>query len=435
MPGNPPQHGSNASCKDFPVDLHLGTRGWYFTKNEIDNYSPSRKDGIDRARESSLRKLYCTFLKDLGMKLRVSPVTTATATMFCHRFYMRQSHAKNDWQTVATACMFLASKVEDNLRPLRDVVLVAYEIIYKWDPSASERIKQREVYYKQKELILVAENVLLVTIDFDMGIQHPFRPLVSALKKLKISNNDVAKAAWNLVNEWLRTTLCLQYKPHYIAAASLSVAAKLLNFKLPMIDGKAWWLQFDVSPKQLEEVTQQMLRYFKNDEKQKVPQVPNDVIKQPTQKVGNATSQSAQSSLTVSSDPKEIAAPMASQEQKPQIYKHGLKVTAESNQLLGKTASEYQSSDCCSGISSVIDCESVDTSSKTAHVDDALGTIDLDRLKGAFERTRRVKCVNSKAVVVAESEQDSDLFIESELEKGVELEYEAAAKRQKVLQV
>lgn len=46
-------------------------------------------------------------------------------------------------QTVATACMFLASKAEDNLRPLRDVVLVAYELIYKWDPSATERIKQR----------------------------------------------------------------------------------------------------------------------------------------------------------------------------------------------------------------------------------------------------------------------------------------------------
>lgn len=25
-------------------------------------------------------------------------VTIATAMMLCHRFYMRQSHAKNDWQ-------------------------------------------------------------------------------------------------------------------------------------------------------------------------------------------------------------------------------------------------------------------------------------------------------------------------------------------------
>lgn len=424
MPVNPSQQCNNG----------LGTRSWYLTKDEIDNHSPSRKDGIDRVRESSLRKSYCSFLKDLGMKLRVSPVTTATAMMFCHRFYMRQSHVKNDWQTVATACMFLASKVEDNLRPLRDVVLVAYEIIYKWDPSAPERIKQREVYYKQKELILVAENLLLVTIDFDMSIQHPFKPLVDALKKLKISNNDVAKAAWNLVNEWLRTTVCLQYKPHYIAAASLSVAAKLQNFKLPMIDGKAWWLQFDVSPKQLEEVTQQMLRYFKHDEKQKVPQMPIDVVK-PSLKVENATSQSAQSCVTIGSNSEETAL-VPSLEVKSQSCKHGLKGRGDSNQLMvkGKSASEHQSSDCCSEISSVIDCGSVDKRPKAAHVDDALHIIDVDHLKGAFERTRRVKCAKNKVVPVAESGLDSDLFIESELEKGVELEYAAAVKRQKVLQ-
>ncbi|KMT20726.1 hypothetical protein BVRB_1g007000 [Beta vulgaris subsp. vulgaris] len=432
MSASSTQHGNNASCKDFSADLHLGTRGWYFSKDEIDNHSPSRKDGIDRTRESSLRKSYCSFLKDFGMKLRVSPVTTATAMMFCHRFYMRQSHAKNDWQTVATACMFLASKVEDNLRPLRDVTMVAYEIIYKWDPSASERIKRREVYHKQKELILVAENLLLVTIDFDMAIQHPFRPLVDALKRLKISNNDVAKAAWNLVNEWLRTTLCLQYKPHYTAAASLSVAAKLLNFKLPMIDGKAWWLQFDVSPKQLEEVKQQMMRYFKHDEKQKVQQVPIGVIKH----TENAKSQSAQSGVTVGLDPEEEAAPVASRDQKPQPYKCELKGTAEteSNQLIKKAAPEYLSSDCCSGISSVIDCESVDTSSKAARVDDELSKIDVDRLKGAFQRAKRVKCAkNIKGVAAAESKLESDLFIESELEKGVELEYLTAAKRQKVI--
>lgn len=71
MSASSTQHGNNASCKDFSADLHLGTRGWYFSKDEIDNHSPSRKDGIDRTRESSLRKSYCSFLKDFGMKLRV----------------------------------------------------------------------------------------------------------------------------------------------------------------------------------------------------------------------------------------------------------------------------------------------------------------------------------------------------------------------------
>ncbi|KAI3862316.1 hypothetical protein MKX03_017393, partial [Papaver bracteatum] len=48
-----------------------GTTGWYFSKTEIDDHSPSRKDGIDFEKESELRKLYCSFLQDLGMKLKV----------------------------------------------------------------------------------------------------------------------------------------------------------------------------------------------------------------------------------------------------------------------------------------------------------------------------------------------------------------------------
>lgn len=50
----------------------------------------------------------------------------------------------------------------------------------------------------------------------------------------------------------LHTTLCLQYKPHYIAAGSIFLAAKILKVKLPKEKGRVWWMQFDVAPKRLE---------------------------------------------------------------------------------------------------------------------------------------------------------------------------------------
>lgn len=60
---------------------------------------------------------------------------------------------------------------------------------------------------------------------------------------------------WSNVYEWncrISTTLCLQYKPHYIAAGSMFLAAKFQKVKLPTEKGKVWWLEFDISPKQLE---------------------------------------------------------------------------------------------------------------------------------------------------------------------------------------
>ncbi|AQK45341.1 Cyclin-T1-5 [Zea mays] len=176
----------------IPYDRHAegGQLGasWYFSRKEIEENSLSRRDGIDLKKESYLRKSYCTFLQDLGMRLKVPQVTIATAIVFCHRFFLRQSHAKNDRRTIATVCMFLAGKVEETPRPLKDVILLSYEIIHKKDPAAVQRIKQKEVYEQQKELILLGERVVLVTLGFDLNVNHPYKPLVEAIKIFKEQN-------------------------------------------------------------------------------------------------------------------------------------------------------------------------------------------------------------------------------------------------------
>lgn len=256
-----PEVGSLRLSQEKPED---GGR-WYFSRKEIEEDSPSRRDGIDLKKETYLRKSYCTFLQDLGMRLKVPQVTIATAIIFCHRFYLRQSHAKNDRRTIATACMFLAGKVEETPRPLKDVILVSYDIVHKKDPDAVHKIKQKDVYEQQKELILLGERVVLATLGFDLNVQHPYKPLVEAIKKFKVAQNALAQVAWNFVNDGLRTSLCLQFKPHHIAAGAIFLAAKFLKVKLPSDGEKVWWQEFDVTPRQLEEVSNQMLELYEQN--------------------------------------------------------------------------------------------------------------------------------------------------------------------------
>ncbi|KAE8734349.1 Cyclin-T1-4 [Hibiscus syriacus] len=266
LPGDSSHHStSDSGPSRISQEKQEEVGRWYFSRKEIEESSPSRRDGVDLKKETYLRKSYCTFLQDLGMRLKVPQVTIATAIIFCHRFFIRQSHAKNDRRSIATVCMFLAGKVEETPRPLKDVILVSYEIINKKDPAASQKIKQKEVYEQQKELILIGERVVLATLGFDLNLHHPYKPLVEAIKKFKVAQNALAQVAWNFVNDGLRTSLCLQFKPHHIAAGAIFLAAKFLKVKLPSDGEKVWWQEFDVTPRQLEEVSNQMLELYEQN--------------------------------------------------------------------------------------------------------------------------------------------------------------------------
>ncbi|CAN1221567.1 CYCT1-5 [Linum grandiflorum] len=295
LPGESSNHGASESgtsrtSQDRPEE----GAGWYFTRKEIEENSPSRIDGIDLKKETYLRKSYCTFLQDLGMKLKVPQITIATAIVFCHRFFIRQSHTRNDRRTVATVCMFLAGKVEETPRALKEVILISYEIINKKDPPAAHRIKQKEVYEQQKELILVAEKVVLSTLGYDFNVHHPYKPLVEAIKKFQVAQNALAQVAWNFVNDGLRTSLCLQFKPHHIAAGAIFLAAKFLKVKLPSDGEKVWWQEFDVTPRQLEEVSNQMLELY---EQNKVPQAQGGEVEAGSGQAHSGTSKASAGNL------------------------------------------------------------------------------------------------------------------------------------------
>ena len=57
------------------------------------------------------------------------------------------------------------------------------------------------MYEKQKELLLIGERVVLVTLDFDLNVHHPYKPLIETIKKFKITHTALTQVAWNFVND------------------------------------------------------------------------------------------------------------------------------------------------------------------------------------------------------------------------------------------
>eukprot|EP00850_Spirogloea_muscicola_P019363 SM000189S04080 [mRNA] locus=s189:275431:278462:+ [translate_table: standard] len=245
------------------VEPDFSSSDWYFSREHIEQQSPSRKDGIGLSREIYLRKSYCAFLQDLGMRLGVPQITIATSIVFCHRFFLRQSHLKNDRFMIATICMFLAGKVEETPKSLKDVIRISYESRHKKDPAQLAQFQQR--YEAEKELLLVGERLVLNTLGFDLNINHPYKPLVTAIKMYGVAQQALAQVAWNFVNDGLRTSLCLQFKPHHISAGAIFLAAKFLKVKLPSTSGRPWFEEFQVTPRQLEDVSNQMLELYEQN--------------------------------------------------------------------------------------------------------------------------------------------------------------------------
>lgn len=68
--------------------------------------------------------------------------------------------------------VFLAAKVEDSPRKLRDVILKGLSIRFKGAEIFSEASPEYSALYDR---ILRLEKTALVTLCFDLTIDHPFR--------------------------------------------------------------------------------------------------------------------------------------------------------------------------------------------------------------------------------------------------------------------
>ncbi|KAJ0716171.1 putative cyclin [Helianthus annuus] len=411
---------ANGPCKQSDNNKHEENSGlWYFSRKEIEENSPSRADGIDLKKETYLRKSYCTFLQDLGMRLKVPQVTIATAIIFCHRFFVRQSLARNDRRVIATVCMFLAGKVEETPRPLKDVILVSYEIHHKKDPGAAQRIKQKEVYEQQKELILIGERVVLATLAFDFNVHHPYKPLVEAIKKFKVAQNALAQVAWNFVNDGLRTSLCLQFKPHHIAAGAIFLAAKFLKVKLPSEGEKVWWQEFNVTPRQLEEVSNQMLELY---EQNRVPPAQTSEVLDGS--TGGAGAQKAQEHGPNDSDSHVGAATSrpASDHLKTSQAQSNDDGSTDRNKDVN---SDVENNDDQNYESEKGGGQSLEHRSQTPK--DAMKKIDKDKVRAALEKRRKER--GGDVARRTDFMNDDDL-IEQELEDGIELAAESEKNKQ-----
>lgn len=253
---------------------------WYFTKEELEN-SPSRRDGMTAKQEQQYRVSTCHHLQEVGKKLKLPQLAIATAIVFFHRFFARQSHRKYDRIVVATACLFLAGKVEEAPKKLNLVITTSHQVLVANQHNSAAPLKETSPKFKDlREKILAMERVLLQIIAFDMHLEHPYKFLMKYRNLIPGPPENIrqlVQIAWNFVNDSLRTTLALQHDARTTAVAALYLAFKFLKMQAP--EGRPWWLDLHASATQdtLEDISNCILDLYNQDEEKK-----KEAAKEPT---------------------------------------------------------------------------------------------------------------------------------------------------------
>ena len=188
----------------------------------------------------------------VGSMLRLPQLTIATAAVYLQRFFMRysmvdipQRPGMHPYPAAATS-LFLATKVEENPRKMREFVVACCRVGMKQPNLVVD--EQSKEFWKWRDTILHHEDLLLEALCFDIQLEQPYRILYDFLCFFGMSENRLMRnASWAFVNDSMYTVLCLQFTARIIAAAALYAAAVHCGIGFEDDDtGQVWWEQIDV---------------------------------------------------------------------------------------------------------------------------------------------------------------------------------------------
>ena len=227
--------------------------------------TPSQKDGLSNKVEEDLRYLGCEYIQIAGIMLKMPQVAMATAQVLFQRFFFIKSFVKNKMEDVAMACIWLASKVEESPRRVRDVMNVFHYLRQRRlsKSNTPSPMPLDENYISSKNNVIKAERRLLKELGFCVHVKHPHKIIVVYLQVLELEKNrNLVQTAWNYMNDSLRTTVFVKHSPETIACACIYLAARVLRMPLP--NQPHWFYLFNATEEEIQKISLSILEVYQH---------------------------------------------------------------------------------------------------------------------------------------------------------------------------
>ncbi|CAJ0649024.1 21786_t:CDS:2 [Entrophospora sp. SA101] len=195
-------------------------QNWLLSKQQL---LDSRQEDLKYINESELYKLNIWFayvMTELGRRLNVRQVVISTAIIYFKRFYVKNSYRSVEPMLVLTACMYLASKIEE------------FPLHIKTVTAETRGLKMNRFTYNSQE-VAEMEFYLLEELNFNMIVFHPYRSLIQISKAFGTKHEDVKMASY-IINDTYRTDLYIK-------------------------DIKKWFSELNVDMEQVVEIVQELI--------------------------------------------------------------------------------------------------------------------------------------------------------------------------------
>jgi hypothetical protein len=193
---------------------------------------------MNKEEESSARKEMVLYIQEIGQSYARFPSPTIfTAITMVYRFYVRNSFKNHQFREVGLAALFLAGKIEETPRKLKEVALVSLQYDHRLSESetkkgspmpGTEELLSHPNLSTKMERILLYEKMLLQALCYDLSFHHPYMCFKDLHSKYPIDAR-IYRVARTFLNDSYLIPLCLLYMPEYIASACFLLAFKILD--------------------------------------------------------------------------------------------------------------------------------------------------------------------------------------------------------------
>ncbi|KAH3679927.1 hypothetical protein WICMUC_000670 [Wickerhamomyces mucosus] len=188
----------------------------FLTRNQI--IHAHSKNVENQVAFDQRRSQVFSFLMKASSSLKFPARVLETSMYYYQRYYILNRFDINTYLDVAVTCLFVASKNEDTIKKLRDILALTNQL-----RSQTLSSEQSEIYRKK---ILNFESKLLETISFDFRNFHSEEFLIKFNKVLHKSKSD-SYLSWLILFDSYQTEISLKLPPHVIALSSIILASKL----------------------------------------------------------------------------------------------------------------------------------------------------------------------------------------------------------------